>query len=357
MIFYNYICSLFIILQGISFSAASNLFSHDLVEEDPSNHSTITATKHESEEIYEDFKVPILIEGDIAGEWSSIAAAYGEDVARSFGLKEEPHKKGPRGSAPQLPIWRQEWVPSIEKFNINVYISTRYTLEEKEKIKRALKDLQRVTGVIRFNFVPTPPTQQSLPYIHIISARGCWSFVGRTLQASRSGGQLLSLNVENCIDSRGIIQHEMLHALGFFHEQSRPDRDKYINVNWQNISEQKWQNFRMSKFIDTLETKYDYSSVMHYGERDFSINGQKTIDAKGSAVGQRNRVSWRDIQQIQLMYQCREGVRTLSEHQSPNKCTQSCRCARRQRGCGNDDNLCKGRHRCVNNRCRGWWER
>ena len=49
---------------------------------------------------------------------------------------------------------------------------------------------------------------------------GCWSYVGQI-----SGKQYLNLQSPGCVwTGGGTVQHEMLHALGTHHEQSRPDR-------------------------------------------------------------------------------------------------------------------------------------
>ena len=56
-----------------------------------------------------------------------------------------------------------------------------------------------------------------------------------------------------------------MHSVGFHHEHSRPDRDKYITINWKNIDKDKKNNF-LKKKLDQVNLigEYDICSVVHY---------------------------------------------------------------------------------------------
>lgn len=96
-------------------------------------------------------------------------------------------------------------------------------------------------------------------FIEIISGSGCSSVVGR-----RGGRQELSLNSNGCL-SKGTIQHELIHALGFTHMQSHTDRDNYVRILYENIPGGTSNNnfFKYDRnYINNLNTPYDFESVM-----------------------------------------------------------------------------------------------
>uniref|UniRef100_A0A8B9LFH3 Metalloendopeptidase n=1 Tax=Astyanax mexicanus TaxID=7994 RepID=A0A8B9LFH3_ASTMX len=136
--------------------------------------------------------------------------------------------------------------------------------------------------------------------IFSLSPLRCYSSVGRT-----GGKQVVSLSTRGCV-YHGIVQHELNHALGFYHEHTRSDRDRYVTINWQNIDPTMQYNFNKEN-TNNLNTPYDYSSVMHYGKTAFTINGLNTITPIPDAsvqIGQRVDLSVIDIQRINTLYNC-----------------------------------------------------
>ena len=63
----------------------------------------------------------------------------------------------------------------------------------------------------------------------------------KTLLGRVGGEQMISIG-PNCL-REGVIIHEIFHALGFFHEHSRPDRDDYIRIDYDNLRDGLLHNF------------------------------------------------------------------------------------------------------------------
>jgi hypothetical protein len=89
----------------------------------------------------------------------------------------------------------------------------------------------------------------------------CRSWIGM-----QGGRQLIELQP---LCTTGSVIHEIGHAIGLWHEQSREDRDWYITVIFDNIKPEAVDNFnqRITNGDDVGE--YDYCSIMHYHARAF----------------------------------------------------------------------------------------
>ncbi|CAM4657578.1 unnamed protein product [Leuciscus chuanchicus] len=138
-------------------------------------------------------------------------------------------------------------------------------------------------------------------YISIENKDGCFSALGRT-----GGKQVVSLKRNGCIYN-GIVQHELNHALGFYHEQTRSDRDQYVRINFKNISPDMAYNFEKQN-TNNQNTPYDYGSIMHYGRTAFAIQPWletiTPIPDTTVEIGQRQGLSKIDVLRIQKLYGC-----------------------------------------------------
>ncbi|XP_043973292.1 meprin A subunit beta-like [Gambusia affinis] len=175
-------------------------------------------------------------------------------------------------------------------------------LNAKGVIMRAFEQF-RLKSCIDFK-----PRDSEEYYINIQKSDGCWSYIGQIF----SNGQNLSIG-EGC-DYIGIVEHELFHALGFYHEQSRYDRDDFVRIELANIQAGKEHNFdKASSSVSTTHgVPYDYMSVMHYGKNAFS-NGKGstiiTINPKfQDMIGQRLEMSPSDALELNLRYNCKSTV-------------------------------------------------
>jgi hypothetical protein len=96
--------------------------------------------------------------------------------------------------------------------------------------------------------------------------------------------------------------HELGHAVGFHHEQTRLDRDQFITIQWSNITAGLDYNFQKHG-AGTDHGAYDYESIMHYDSWAFSKNGQPTILKKdGGTISDPSVLSASDVAAIAWMY-------------------------------------------------------
>ncbi len=147
-------------------------------------------------------------------------------------------------------------------------------------------------------------------YVHIQDATANNSPIG-------AGGMRI-INITSWGSTFSMV-HELSHTCGFYHEQSRADRDTYVTINTANIQTGLSSNFDIQSAAG-IYGYYDFDSVMHYGKCDFSIGcpagttcacaaGTETITVKPpndtqwqNAIGQRTHYSYLDGVTMSSLY-------------------------------------------------------
>jgi len=200
---------------------------------------------------------------------------------------------------------------SWENGLVRYAFATNYTTEERHTILDAMNNLAEMVnsgsdGGKCIEYTPYDPVKdEGKEYVWFYPGEGCESPVGAPHDDSNRHVSLASACME-----RGVVQHELIHILGFWHEQSRIDRDQYVDIKWENIEDGICDNFKMysDPIDDHLGLPYDLRSIMHYKSTAFSKNMKDTIVPKNGMkpemLGQRDKPSDIDIMKVRLRYNC-----------------------------------------------------
>jgi hypothetical protein len=163
------------------------------------------------------------------------------------------------------------WSGGIIPFVIN----SNVTASGRQHINEAIAHWEQQTPI---NFVARTSQSNYVEFVRGSSDGACSSAVGRV-----GGRQELKLTSDgDC--SKGTLIHEIGHAVGLYHEQSREDRDSHVRILTANIITEpidRKPNFEKRVSGATDIGAYDFTSIMHYGCTAFGkiVNGvrQTTI--------------------------------------------------------------------------------
>ena len=199
---------------------------------------------------------------------------------------------------------RQIWSGGIIPFTYNSSLS----VEVRNKIRKAMDEYEKATCLQFIEY----SNQSDYIYFTDVKKGVCSSnSIGR-----RKGR--LTINLSRGCQHHRTILHEIGHALGFWHEHTRPDRDFYVKILGENIKSGLGHNFmkRKDKTLDYQGSTYDYGSIMHYRKTAFvnaSCSGCFTVDVSNSSeyerqgrpnIGREHHLSKKDVEQTNRLYSC-----------------------------------------------------
>ncbi len=165
-------------------------------------------------------------------------------------------------------------------------------IADETDVRNAMAHWEQYTN-FRFIARTTEPTWMSFQ----ADGTGCYSFVGMV----KTGAQEVNVDA-NC--GFGAAVHEIGHALGLFHEQSRSDRDSFVNIDFSNITGGFASNYDIASGASDLG-QYDIGSIMHYGSFFFAADSSRpvmTTKSGGIITPNRTALTQCDVNGVNSMY-------------------------------------------------------
>ena len=219
---------------------------------------------------------PVTVTYDVVGE---VAIFEGDIIlgavdARGRLLDSDGRPIAPQGIAIDGSSYR--WPGGIIPYFIDGTVSPAGTAN----IEAAIAEWEDRT-VIDFvrRFTAPGPNADHVRFAAGSDSGSCSSAVGR-----QGGRQFIRLTPSGTCATSTLI-HEIGHAVGLWHEQSRSDRNEHITVLWTNIVEDRKHNFDIHLYDGIDLRPYDAASIMHYGCTAFSRNGLPTLKPLDPDVG------------------------------------------------------------------------
>ncbi|KAL6744300.1 hypothetical protein Aduo_017250 [Ancylostoma duodenale] len=203
-----------------------------------------------------------------------------------------------RRSAPFFPLHRNIW--SLDK-TISYVFDPIHDEDMKQLVRKAFQFWEDNTCL---TFEENGP---NTPVLNITRAGGCWSSLG--LQLGKES-QTISLN-EDCAVVGAII-HEIAHALSVDHTMTRPDRNRYIDIDFRNVLEQNHYNFIKLGYhqSSTKLAPYDYGSIMQYSQFAFGVDESLPVMFAKYPDYQKTmgslQPSFTDVITMNRLYKCQE---------------------------------------------------
>ena len=165
------------------------------------------------------------------------------------------------------PITRSAVVKSRIRYwpnkTIPYKINNGFSTSEIAMIHSALQSISSHTGI---QFTETGNT----PAKHIEFVQTYDSFSSPL--GMQNNGNYIQIGTDQI--HKGIILHEIMHTLGYFHEHQRSDRDSYVNIYFDNIIDDAKYGFKkytVNGYEGYDIGNFDYESVLLYHSEQFCI--------------------------------------------------------------------------------------